>query len=149
MAEEIKNNVNELDWDSGIPAETGKPENYIPEEGEYGFTVTEWEKTFSKAGNKMAKLTITLEDQYHYKVTDYIVLTQAWKCAQFFEALGFKKKGVALPRMPWDQIVGVPGKIAIRHEEYDGKVYCKVGEYICKEDEDPIADTDDITPFDF
>lgn len=93
MADDIRN-TNELDWDSGLPAVVSEsmPENYIPEEGEYGFTVRDMEKTFSKAGNKMAKLSIVLDDQYHYKVTDYIVLTQAWKCAQFFEALGFKKR---------------------------------------------------------
>ena len=147
MADEIRNN--ELDWDSGLPAVAeSKPENYMPEEGEYGFTVTEWEKTFSKAGNKMAKLTITLDDKYHYKVTDYIVLTQAWKCAQFFEALGFKKKGVALPKMPWDKIIGAPGRLTIKYEKYGDKDYCKVDEYICK-DEDVTADTNDTLPFDF
>jgi hypothetical protein len=149
MADDIRN-TNELDWDSGLPAVVSEsmPENYIPEEGEYGFTVRDMEKTFSKAGNKMAKLSIALDDQYHYKVTDYIVLTQAWKCAQFFEALGFKKKGVALPRMPWDQVPGAHGRLTIKHEEYGDKVYCKVSEYVCSEEE-PSADTNDITPFDF
>lgn len=145
MADEIRNN--ELDWDSGLPAVVDTmPENYMPDEGTYGFTIKEWEKTFSKAGNKMAKLTIILNDKYGYKVTDYIVLTQAWKCSQFFESLGFKKKGVALPRMPWDQIVGAKGTLTIKLEEYGDKIYCKVGEYVCNEEE-PSADTNDLPPF--
>lgn len=149
MADDNRN-MNELDWDSGLPAvvSDSMPENYIPAEGEYEFTVKDMEKTFSKAGNKMAKLSIALEDQYHYKVTDYIVLTQAWKCAQFFEALGFKKKGVALARMPWDKVVGAQGRLSIRHEEYGDKTYCKVAEYVCKE-EDSSADSDASLPFDF
>lgn len=151
MAEEIKNNVQEMDWDSGIPAEVGNGEPYFPAEGEYPFKVLDFEKTFSRAGNKMAKLSIEIYDDGHtYKVTDYIVLNQPWKCAQFFESLGFKKKGSPLPRMPWEEVTGATGSLILKHEDYNDKTYCKVSEYTIKEAEaEPEADTGDELPFDF
>ena len=144
MTDENKNM--ELDWDSGIDANVGmeKDENWIPPVGEYGFTVIEFEKTFSKAGRKMAKLTLELdEDGSNWKITDYIVLTQAWKCAQFFESLGMKKKGTALARMPWDKVLNAQGRVKIMHEPYNGKDYCKVDRYVVGE-----AKEEDI-PFEF
>lgn len=136
----------ELDWDSGIEANVGeeKSENWIPPVGEYGFTVIEFEKTFSKAGRKMAKLTLELdEDGRGWRITDYIVLTQAWKCAQFFESLGLKQKGVALARMPWEQVLNAEGRVKIMHEPYNGKDYCKVDRYVIGE-----AKEEDV-PFEF
>ena len=125
--------VEELDWDSGIEADAGSNEKFIPPVGEYGFKVTEFEKTFSKAGNRMAKLTLELDESgRHYRVTDYIVLTQPWKCAQFFESLGFKKKGESLARMPWDKVLEAEGHVLLKHELYDGKEYVKVDAYVEK-----------------
>jgi hypothetical protein len=89
MADEIKNNAAEMDWDSGISAEAGQAN--LPPEGEYGFTVTELEKTVSKSGKKMAKITLELDREAQFwKVNDYLVLQEnmAWKLAQFFECLG-------------------------------------------------------------
>ena len=102
MSEEEKKIVEEQDWDSGLEAEYG--DNNIPPIGEYGFQVIEFEKTISKKGSKMAKLTIQLdkENGQNWKVTDYIVLTQAWKCAQFFEALGLKKKAADEGDLPFE-----------------------------------------------
>lgn len=152
MADENMNM--ELDWDSGIEANVGeeKNENWIPPVGEYGFTIIEFEKTFSKAGRKMAKLTLELDDDAHnWKVTDYIVLTQAWKCAQFFECLGLKQKGVALERMPWDKVENelgsIGGRVQIMHDPYNGKNYCKVDRYVLAKDIE--GDSDGVLPFEF
>lgn len=133
MSEEEKKIVEEQDWDSGLEAEYG--DNNIPPVGEYGFQVIEFEKTTSKKGSKMAKLTIQLdkENGQNWKVTDYIVLTQAWKCAQFFEALSLKKKGEALDRMPWDKVLGASGRVKIKHELYNAEEYCKVDKYLISE----------------
>lgn len=133
MSEEEKKIVEEQDWDSGLEAEYG--DNNIPPVGEYGFQVTEFEKTISKKGAKMAKLTIQLdkENGQNWKVTDYIVLTQAWKCAQFFESLSLKKKGEPLDRMPWDKVLGASGRVKIKHELYNGEEYCKVDRYLISE----------------
>lgn len=133
MADEIKNAAAEQDWDSGLEATYN--DNNIPPEAEYGFTVIEFEKTVSKKGSKMAKLTIQLdkENGQNWKVTDYIVLTQAWKCAQFFESLSLKKKGEPLDRMPWDKVLGASGRVKIKHELYNAELYCKVDKYLISE----------------
>lgn len=133
MSEEEKNVMQEQDWDSGLEAEYN--DNNIPPVGEYGFQVIEFEKTISKKGSKMAKLTIQLdkENGQNWKVTDYIVLTQAWKCAQFFEALSLKKKGEPLDRMPWEKVLGASGRVKIKHELYNSEEYCKVDKYLVSE----------------
>lgn len=144
--EEIKNTEDqELDWDSELNFEDDSRESYVPPVGEYGFTVIEFEKTFSKAGNKMAKLNLQLDETgRNYKVYDYIVLSQKnkWKICKFFESLGLKEKGESLPRMPWEKVVGKSGRITIKHEEYNGKTSVKVDEYVLSEQEDAL-------PFDF
>ena len=134
MAEDIKNNAAEMDWDSGISADVG--EANLPPVGEYGFTVTEFEKTVSKAGKKMAKVTLELDKSGQFwKVTDFLVLqdSMAWKLAQFFECLGLKKKGEPLTSMPWDKVLNESGRVKIKHETYDGKEYCKVERYVATE----------------
>lgn len=133
MADEVKNEALEQDWDSGLEASYN--DNNIPPVGDYGFTVIEFEKTISKKGSKMAKLTIQLdkENGQNWKVTDYIVLTQAWKCAQFFESLSLKKKGEPLDRMPWDKVLGASGRVKIKHELYNAEEYCKVDKYLISE----------------
>lgn len=134
MAEDIKNNAAEMDWDSGISADVG--EANLPPVGEYGFTVTEFEKTVSKAGKKMAKVTLELDKSGQFwKVNDFLVLqdSMAWKLAQFFECLGLKKKGEPLTSMPWDKVLNESGRVKIKHETYDGKEYCKVERYVVTE----------------
>ncbi len=133
MSEEEKNLVEEqeMDWDSPIEAQIG--DTNLPPAGDYGFNVEEFEKTFSKAGKKMAKITIKLDrDGQFWKVTDYLVLTEsmAWKLAQFFECLSLKKKGEELKKMPWDKVLGATGRVKIKHEEYNGDQYCKVDRYL-------------------
>lgn len=131
MAEDIKNNAAEMDWDSGISAEAGQAN--LPPVGEYGFTVIELEKTLSKTGKKMAKVVIELDQEAQFwKVTDYLVLQEnmAWKLAQFFESLGLKKKGEPLTSMPWDKVLNETGRVKIKHETYEGNENCKVDRYI-------------------
>ena len=133
MADEIKKTENaaEMDWDSGISADVG--ESNLPPVGEYGFTVTEFEKTISKSGKKMAKITLELDKSGQFwKINDYLVLqdSMAWKLAQFFECLGLKKKGEPLTSMPWDKVLNESGRVKIKHETYEGKENCKVEKYI-------------------
>lgn len=133
MAEDIKNNAAEMDWDSGISAEASSNEFNLPPVGEYGFTVIELEKTISKSGKKMARVNIQLDETAQYwKIYDYLVLSDnmAWKLATFFECLGLKKKGEPLDHMPWDQVGGKTGRVKIKYETYEGKQSCKVDRYI-------------------
>lgn len=134
MSDEMKNM--DMDWDSPISAEASKNEFNLPPVGEYGFTVDSFEKTFSKAGKKMAKVVLKLDkDAQYFHVYDYLVLTEnmAWKLAQFFECLSLKKKGEPLDHMPWDKILGASGRVKIKHEEYNGTESCKVDRYIVSE----------------
>lgn len=135
MAEEVKNL--DMDWDSPISAEASeRSEQNLPPVGEYGFTVIECEKTVSKAGKKMAKVNLELDEEgQHWKVYDYLVLTtnMEWKLASFFECVGLKKKGESLSKMPWDKVLGSKGRMKIKHETYDGKESCKVDRYIPSE----------------
>lgn len=136
MADEIKKTENaaEMDWDSPIEADVGSTN--LPPIGEYGFTVTELEKTFSSSGNRMAKVTLELDKSGQFwKLNDNLVLTDktAWKLAQFFECLGLKKKGEKLEKMPWDKVINETGRVKIKHETYNGKEYCKVDQYLVTE----------------
>lgn len=130
---ENQNNAAEMDWDSPISAEASKGEFNLPPIGEYGFTVIEFEKTLSKAGKKMAKLNLELDESgQFFKVYDYLVLTanMEWKLATFFESVGLKKKGEPLTHMPWDKVLGSTGRLKLKHETYEGKENCKVERYI-------------------
>lgn len=136
MAEDIKNTAAEMDWDSGISAEASSGEFNLPPVGEYGFTVVGFEKTISKAGKKMAAVTLQLDESAQYwKVYDYLVLTanMEWKLATFFESLGLKKKGEPLTSMPWDKVLNETGRVRIKHEKYEDKESCKVDRYLASE----------------
>ncbi len=136
MADENMNNAAEMDWDSPISAEASKGDYNLPPVGEYGFRVVEFNRKFSKAGNKMAEIKLELDETAQFwKVYDYLVLTDknAWKLATFFESLGLKKKGEALERMPWDKVLGAEGRVKIKHEIYEGKESCKVDRYVIPE----------------
>lgn len=134
MAEDKNKNVAaEMDWDSGISAEATNGEFNLPPVGEYGFTVVGFEKTISKAGKKMAAVTLQLDESAQYwKVYDYLVLTanMEWKLATFFESLGLKKKGEPLDRMPWDKVPGATGRVKIKYETFNEKQSCKVDRYV-------------------
>lgn len=134
MAEEL-NNASELDWNSGISAEA--KEQNIPPVGAYGFTVIEFERSFSKSSGKpMAKITLELDKEGQFwKVNDYLVLSanMEWKLIAFFECVGLKKKGEALAQMPWDKVLGSEGRVFIKHEVYEGKARCKVDRYVVGE----------------
>ena len=124
-----------LDWDSPISAE--EREFSVAPEGEYNFTVTNFERTMSQKGSKMAKLTLGVEtDEGVLPVFDYLVLTtkMEWKLSQFFECIGLKEKGVPLKSMPWDKVMGAEGraKIVIEEHEYKGEMRKgnKVGKYM-------------------
>lgn len=121
----------EMNWDSGLSATA--PEMKLPPVGEYGFTIVEFEKTKSSTGKPMAKIKIKLdEDGWFYRIYDNLVITKTaeWKLIQFFECIGLKEPGEVLEKMPWDKIVGAKGRVAIKHEIYNGNENCKVDYYI-------------------
>lgn len=156
--EKINNEVEQdLDWDSGIGAEVSTGSSIaLPPVGDYDFTVTNFEKTFSKTGKKMAKLTLALDvDGQAYPRDVYLVLTSSaiWKLATFFESVGLKKKGVDLPQMPWGKVLGSQGRCHLIHEEYNGNQVGRVDKFLEKKptqaQQAPTAPSidDDSMPF--
>lgn len=131
----------ELGWDSGISAEAG--EFKIPPIGEYLFYVANFERAYSKTNKPMAILTLSLNvNDQAYERKDYLVLTETmeWKLAQFFESIGLKKKGEALSKMPWDQVIGKQGTCKLIHEEYNGQTVPRIGGYIVPDGKAAEAD---------
>lgn len=135
MAKERITEVDQdLDWDCGITdVKTGLVET--PPVGDYNFTVTNFEKTISKSGNKMAKLTLALDVSGQVYLRDvYLVLTtnSLWKIASFLECVGLKKKGVDLPQIPWGKVLGSEGRCHLIHEEYNGSQVGRVDTFLEK-----------------
>lgn len=150
MADDVKKVENmDMDWDDGISAEAGEYTGVLPV-GEYDFTVVDFERTFSKAGKNMAKITLEIDyDGFKWKVWDYMTLTSnmAWKLASFFETLGLKKKGTELKKMPWNEILGKTGRVKIKHEQYNGNDSAKVERYIVTVASQAPAAPDGSLPF--
>lgn len=136
MAKERITEVDQvLDWDCGIGADVQTGTVGTPPVGDYNFTVTNFEKTISKSGNKMAKLTLALDVSGQVYLRDvYLVLTSSalWKLAQFFECVGLKKKGVDLPQIPWGKVLGSEGRCHLIHEEYNGSQVGRVDNFLEK-----------------
>ena len=136
MAKERITEVDQdLDWDSGIGADIQTGSIELPPVGDYDFTVTNFEKTFSKSGNKMAKLTLALDVNGQVYLRDvYLVLTSSvlWKIATFLECVGLKKKGVDLPQIPWSKVLGSEGRCSLIHEEYNGSQVGRVDKFLEK-----------------
>lgn len=134
MAKERITEVDQdLDWDCGISADVKTGSVGTPPVGDYDFTVTNFEKTISKSGNKMAKLTLALDVSGQVYLRDvYLVLTtnSLWKLAQFFECVGLKKKGVDLPQIPWGKVLGSEGRCHLIHEEYNGSQVGRVDTFL-------------------
>ena len=125
----------DLDWDCGITSDVHTGSVETPPVGDYNFTVTNFEKTISKSGNKMAKLTLALDVSGQVYLRDvYLVLTtnSLWKLAQFFECVGLKKKGVDLPQIPWCKVLGSEGRCHLIHEEYNGSQVGRVDKFLEK-----------------
>ena len=136
MAKERITEVDQdLDWDSGIGADVQTGSVELPPVGDYDFTVTNFEKTFSKSGNKMAKLTLALDVNGQVYLRDvYLVLTSSalWKIATFLECVGLKKKGVDLPQIPWGKVLGSQGRCHLIHEEFNGSQVGRVDVFLEK-----------------
>lgn len=156
MAKEKITEVNQdLDWDCGITdVQTRSIE--LPPVGDYDFTVTNFEKTISKSGKKMAKLTLALDVNGQVYLRDvYLVLAtnSLWKIATFLESVGLKKKGVDLPQIPWGKVLGSEGRCSLIHEAYEGSQVGRVDKFLEKKPKEaskakatPIDDDDDM-PF--
>lgn len=152
-------NENEfLDWDSEVT--TDDPVFEMISEGEHPFIVANFEKSRSKAGAPMAVVTLAVFEDKNtsFEVKEFLPLMKKmeWKISRFFISLGLKEKGDDHYKPEWDRIRNQSGILRIKHEEYNGKMYPKVDEFLepttkkkapAKKKEEPTEEMD--MPFEF
>ena len=117
-----------MDWDD-VLADDGKEFNTLPE-GDYTFTVTDFERAWFNGSDKMpacnmANITVEIDNDIGYAISKFkLFLTrrQEWKLSAFFRCIGQKKHGEKL--VPdWGKVVGSRGKAHFKPDAYkkDGK----------------------------
>jgi len=96
------------------------PDWILPDGTEAEFDVLEWAKTTSKAGNKMAELTLGITaGTKTAKIYDRLVLkdTCQWKIIQFFKSIGELS-------IDWSLVDGAAGRCILgidKHQGNDGE----------------------------
>jgi hypothetical protein len=112
--------------------------------GEYEFEVREIEKTRYNGSSKPDGLppcnqvkvfldVFTPEGKASVIDNIYLHSRVEWRISSFFAAIGMKKKGEPL-RMNWNEVVGKHGKAKFTVNEYNGREYNNVSNYILPDD---------------
>ena len=112
-----------LDWDDAI--ENDGQEFVILEEGDYNFTVTDFERGRFPGGPKIPpcnKAALTLQvktpDGVAICRTDLLLYkTMEWKLSAFFRCIGQKKHGERLV-MDWNSVKGSRGRAHFKPRTY-------------------------------
>ena len=112
-----------LDWDDAI--ESDGQEFVILEEGDYNFTVTDFERGRFPGGTKIPpcnKAALTLQvktpDGVAICRTDLLLYkTMEWKLSAFFRCIGQKKHGERLV-MDWNRVIGSRGRAHFKPRAY-------------------------------
>lgn len=128
----------ELAFDDEITADVQEFITLKP--GEYEFTVKEIEKGRYEGSSKadglppcnMVKVYLTvITPEGKATVIDNIYLHSRveWRISAFFASIGLKKKGESL-KMNWNAVTGKQGKAKFVVNEYKGKTYNNVDNYI-------------------
>ena len=120
---EMNKNEMFLDWDDAI--ETDGQELVILEEGDYNFTVTDFERGRFPGGAKIpacnkASLTLQVNTDKGVAIchTDLLLYkTMEWKLSSFFRCIGQKKRGERLV-MDWSKVVGSKGRAHFKPRNY-------------------------------
>jgi len=122
---EYETTPREMDWDDVIDTD----ESYtLLEEGDYDFTVTAFERGRFPGSAKLpsckkATLTLTVQTAGGSAAVrhDLILCKELeWKMAEFFRAIGQKKRGEAL-RPRWNEVVGSRGRAHFKPRAYTKK----------------------------
>ena len=119
-----------FDWDSEISNEDAFA--LLPE-GDYGFTVTNFERGNYDGSDKMpackkAIVTFAVEganDTATITENFYLCAKVEWKLSSLFLSVGMKKHGEPL-RMDWKGLVGKKGRCHLIVKPYEGKDYNKI-----------------------
>ena len=120
---DYQNNNMFLDWDDAI--ESDGQEFVILEEGDYNFTVTDFERGRFPGGAKIPpcnKAALTLQvktpDGVAICRTDLLLYkTMEWKLSAFFRCIGQKKHGERLV-MDWNSVKGSRGRAHFKPRAY-------------------------------
>ena len=120
---DYQNNNMFLDWDDAI--ESDGQEFVILEEGDYNFTVTDFERGRFPGGAKIPpcnKAALTLQvktpDGVAICRTDLLLYkTMEWKLSAFFRCIGQKKHGERLV-MDWNSVKGSRGRAHFQPRAY-------------------------------
>lgn len=120
---DYQNNNMFLDWDDAI--ESDGQEFVILEEGDYNFTVTDFERGRFPGGTKIPpcnKAALTLQvktpDGIAICRTDLLLYkTMEWKLSAFFRCIGQKKHGERLV-MDWNRVIGSRGRAHFKPRAY-------------------------------
>lgn len=116
-----------MDWNSTIQND-GEPMEYILlPEGDYAFTVTNFEKSEHPGSAKIppcpkAILELTIKtDKGIGTVKENLYLEEGseWKLCAFFKSLGFRTHGEKFA-MNWDKVVGAKGRAHIIVDTWEG-----------------------------
>lgn len=129
--DEIMNENEALSWDGTIEEQ----ERTVPPVGEYNFTVAAVEKTYSKNGSPMVKLTLSVDTgRGQYPIYEYIVLEKRfeWKLLAFSACVGVRKKGEKITNIAkmFDSSVNKEGRAAFKHEDYNGQPQFRLDKFI-------------------
>ena len=125
MSDYMNNNNMCMDWDDAI--ENDGQEFIVLDEGDYNFTVTEFERGRFPGSAKIPacnKATLTLEVMTEkgpaYVKTDIILYRSLeWRISSFFRSIGQKKHGEKLV-MNWNLVKGSRGRAHIKPRTYIG-----------------------------
>ena len=112
-----------MDWDDAL--ENDGQEYVVLEEGDYNFTVTDFERGRFPGGTKIPpcnKAALTLQvktpDGIAICRTDLLLYkTMEWKLSAFFRCIGQKKHGERLV-MDWNRVIGSRGRAHFKPRAY-------------------------------
>lgn len=114
---------NLMDWNDTI--ESDGQEFVLLEEGDYNFTVTNFERGRFPGGQKVpacnkASVTVQVHTEEGLAVVRFDLLlyrTLEWRIAAFFRCIGMKRQGEKVA-MDWNKVVGSRGRAHFKQRSY-------------------------------
>lgn len=112
-----------MDWNDSI--ENDGQEFILLPEGEYNFTVTNFERGRFPGGPKIppcnkASITVQVDTDEGIAIVKFDLLlyrTLEWRISSFFRSIGQKKHGEKLT-MDWNKVVGSKGRARFKQRTY-------------------------------
>ena len=116
---------NLMSWDDAI-SDDGQEFLTLPE-GDYTFTVTNFERGYHEASPKLpacskASITVAIDNDQGYATCRFdlpLYRTLEWKLSAFLRCIGLKQKGEAT-NVDWNKIVNHRGKARFKPHTYVG-----------------------------